>query len=259
LTGRAESAVDTINFRQLIVACPSGTRALGAGWGVLDAGSTIAPGLATYFAPSWDGTSWMANAKSLAPYGTAWKLRVTLLCGSSTLAGYELVTAETAVDTVTGKQVSATCPTGKVATGAGFGVLDSTGGILDGEASQFVPSFDGTGWLTSAHNNSGFEPSWKLKSFLACVNSTALPGYQVVTANTVASTLPSQQLSVSCPAGKHATGAGWTVVDSTGGTLDGDALFFLPAFDGASWLANAQNNSTFAPTWILRVVELCTS
>jgi hypothetical protein len=226
---------------------------------VLDATSAITNGIATYSAPTFDGTSWITNAKSLAPFGTAWKLRVRLLCGSSTLAGYQLVTTETAVDTTTVKQVNASCPTGKVATGAGFGVLDSTGGIIDGEASLFVPRFDGSGWLTNAHNNSGFAPSWKLKSFLACVNSTALPGYQVVTANTVAGAGSSQQLNVICPGGKHATGAGWAVVDSTGGYLDGDALHFLPGFDGASWLTNAKNNSTFAPTWSLRVVELCTS
>jgi hypothetical protein len=255
----ADSALDSNSSKQLSVACPTGARALGAGWSALDSTSAILNGRATYTAPSFDGTSWLTNATNLSSFSPVWKLRVRVLCGSAALAGYQVVTAETAVNTSSPKQLSVGCPAGKLATGAGWGVLDPTGVILAGEATYFLPSFDGKSWLINARNNSTFAPSWKLKGFLLCANTAALAGYQVVTSDTAVSAASLKQLNVSCPTGKHATGAGWGVLDPTSAILDGDALYFLPGFDGASWLTNAQNNSTFAPTWKLRVTALCTN
>ncbi len=66
-----------------------------------------------------------------------------------------------------------------------------------------------------------------------------------------------KQLQVDCPEGKKALGAGWSVLDPTSAILDGRATYFQPAFDGSHWLVNAQNRSTFAPDWKLRVRVIC--
>jgi len=82
-------------------------------------------------------------------------------------------------------------------------------------------------------------------------------GYEVVVGETAVDSTPMKQLRVDCPEGKKAIGAGWSVLDPTGAILDGRVTYFQPAFDGSHWLVNAQNNSTFAPEWKLRVRVIC--
>jgi len=81
--------------------------------------------------------------------------------------------------------------------------------------------------------------------------------YEVVVGETAVNATANKQLQVDCPDGKKAFGAGWSVLDPTGAILDGRATYFQPAFDGSHWLVNAQNKSTFAPEWKLRVRVIC--
>lgn len=253
-----ETATDSTSSKQLQVQCPSGKKALGAGWAVLDGTGAILDGLATHSSASWDGSSWLTNAKKLSTFASTWKLKVSVLCGAQGLSGYELVSAETPVNSTATKQLSLSCPSGKSATGAGWGVLDGTGGILDGEALHFMPSWNGASWLTNARNNSGFAPSWKLKGQVICVHTSALTGYTVVTSSTATNNVPSKQVNLACPSGKSATGAGWAVLDGTGAILDGAATHSLPSWNGATWLTNAKNSSGgFAPNWQLSARALC--
>ena len=81
--------------------------------------------------------------------------------------------------------------------------------------------------------------------------------YEVVVGETAVNPTARKQLQVDCPEGKKALGAGWSALDPTGAILDGRATYFQPAFDGSHWLVNAQNQSTFAPDWKLRVRVIC--
>ncbi len=83
--------------------------------------------------------------------------------------------------------------------------------------------------------------------------------YEIVVGETAVNTAAGKQLQVDCPEGKKALGAGWSVLDSTGAILDGRATYYQPAFDGSHWMVNAQNKSTFAPDWKLRVRVICAS
>ncbi len=95
--------------------------------------------------------------------------------GSSGVVGYEIVVGETAVDATVMKQLRVDCPEGKTALGAGWSVLDSTSAILDGTATYFEPSFDGSHWLVNARNNSAFAPEWKLRVRVVCAVVAAEP------------------------------------------------------------------------------------
>jgi len=88
--------------------------------------------------------------------------------GPPGVSGYQIVVAESPVNSAVSKQVSDTCPTGKKALGAGWGVLDSTSAILDGSATYFEPSINAAGWLVNARNNSAFAHVWKLRVRLIC-------------------------------------------------------------------------------------------
>ena len=84
------------------------------------------------------------------------------------IQGYEVVVGQTAADATPSKQLRVNCPEGKKALGAGWSVLDSTDAILEGNATYFEPSYDGSHWLTNAQNRSGFAPQWKLRVRLIC-------------------------------------------------------------------------------------------
>ncbi len=223
---------------------------------MLDSTGGMLEGSATYSAPSWDGTEWMVNARNLSTYASTWKLQVRVLCASA-LTGYEVVPFETAVDSVAGKQLQMSCPAGKKALGAGWSVLDSTNIILEGEALYFGPSYDGSGWLVNARNTSSFASSWKLKGQLLCAPESSLSGYEVVTTESPVDGTSWKQVQAACSTGKKALGAGWGVLDSSSGILDGAALHFESGYDGSTWLTNAKNHSTYAPSWKLWVRLIC--
>jgi len=84
-----------------------------------------------------------------------------------------------------------------------------------------------------------------------------LSGYEIVVGESVLDATPSKQLQVDCPTGKRATGAGWSVLDSTAAILEGRATYFQPAFDGSHWLVNAANDSGFEANWKLRMRVIC--
>ena len=94
-------------------------------------------------------------------------------------------------------------------------------------------------------------------SFPAISAPKALSGYEIVVGESPVSADSQKQLRVACPPGKRALSAGWGVLDPTGAILEGSVTYFEPAYDGASWLTNAQNKSSFASAWKLRVRLVC--
>lgn len=75
-----ETPVNGTSPKQLVVKCPVGKKATGAGWSVLDPTSSILEGESTYSEPAFDGGSWMVNAKNRSTFAPNWKLRIRLIC-----------------------------------------------------------------------------------------------------------------------------------------------------------------------------------
>lgn len=74
------SPVNNTNPKQVTCNCPTGKVAVGAGWSAEDNTGAILEGQATYFQPSYDGKSWLVNAKNLSTFSPNWKLHVRVLC-----------------------------------------------------------------------------------------------------------------------------------------------------------------------------------
>lgn len=68
---------------------------------------------------------------------------------------YSIIVGETAEDSTPHKQLRVDCPEGMRALGAGWSVLYE-GGIAEGKATYFEPSFDGKHWLTNAVDESAY-------------------------------------------------------------------------------------------------------
>lgn len=247
-----ETASDASVTKQLAVACRKGRVALGAGWAALDPTGAIGPGKVTYFSPGFDGASWLTNVTAPWP-GSTWKLRVSVVCAPRPRL-YEVVDVETALDTVSSKQVIAACPSGKVAVGAGFGVLDATNVILDGEATHFMASFDAAHWLINARGDAGGTP-WKLRGRVLCVPPSIYPTLSVVTEDTPLDALSMKQAITACPAGLTVASSGWGALDGSDVILEGAGRHSMPAWDGLSWMTNVE---VFAGLpWKVRARTLC--
>jgi hypothetical protein len=255
-----ESAVGSEATKQLQVSCPAGKKALAAGWSVLDATSAILDGNATYSEPAYDASSWLVNAQKVSTYAATWKLRMRVICGTAdAAAGYEVAVQESAVGGEAAKQLALSCPAGKRALGSGWSVLDGTGAILEGRATYAEPTYDASGWMVNAQKVSTFSATWKLRLREVCGTATTAAGYEVVVRESTIGSEATKQLQASCPAGKKALGAGWSVLDGTGAILEGRATYFEPAYDASGWMVNAQKVSTYAPTWKLRLRMVCAS
>lgn len=82
--------------------------------------------------------------------------------------GYQVVDCYSPLNSTRQKQLNCNCPSGKVATGAGWSAEDATNAILVGDCTYFQPGYDGKSWLV---NVSSSAPNWKLHVRLLCVNS----------------------------------------------------------------------------------------
>jgi hypothetical protein len=90
---------------------------------------------------------------------------------SGGVSGYQVVVGQTALDATVSKQLRVDCPAGRRALGAGWAVVDSTGAILEGQATYFEPAPDGSHWLTNARNLSGFARNWRLRVRVICADA----------------------------------------------------------------------------------------
>ena len=228
--GRSTATSSTAS--QVSPACPSPQTAIGAGWQLLTSGLVADDGYLTYSLPSYDGSSWLVNA-SPVNNSTPWMLDVSIEC--ATVAGYQLVTATSPLDATTRKSITATCPAGKQALGAGWGVRDSTAAVLQGTALQFQLAADGTNWTVAASKLTFGGDPWELRETVICAPASAVPGYQIVSAMSTLATGTRQQLRTACPSPKRAIMGGWSLVDGSNAPIDGTALLSDYSVGGSSW------------------------
>jgi hypothetical protein len=78
-----ETALDAVAVKQLIVHCPKGKKAMGAGWAVLDETDAILDGQALTNQPAYDGSHWLVNAKNESAFADKWKLKVWVTCAKA--------------------------------------------------------------------------------------------------------------------------------------------------------------------------------
>jgi hypothetical protein len=168
-----------------------------------------------------------------------------------------VVTQETPIGGEAMKQLQVSCTGGRKALAAGWGVLDGTSAILDGNATYSEPSYDASGWMVNAQKVSSFAATWKLRVRVICGSPDPAFGYEVVVGESAVGSETLKQIQVGCPAGKTGLGAGWSALDPTSAILEGRASYFEPAYDASSWLVNGQKISSYAATWKLRVREVC--
>lgn len=237
------SAINGISSKQSYLHCPAGKKVVGAGFFPRDAADQTLDLLsARFFMPDWHGASWLMN---VAGIGSPWKLtgQATCLDGAA-LSGYETTTHESALDATPTKQLTASCPPGKKAIAAGWGVVDPTRVIMDGKVASFAPSEDGNGWTVKAtHHHSWVPaPTWRLQLRPVCVPEASLPGLRRVIAESPLDANAVKEVSLTCPGGGRPLGAGWSFVDAADTQVDGTAAWIRAS--GTGWTMRGRSSGT---------------
>lgn len=232
--------------------CPANTVVLGGSFAAVDATGAYLPGVTP--ASSYPvRNQWSVAARNPTP-GT-WTLRVRAVCGAPP-AGYSIISTQTVPVTTLTQQSTVPCPVGKRTLSGGFILFDNTRRqITAGEATYFMPSWDGTSWLVNASVESA-KPSWSLQLYAVCADPAPI-GHELVTRESALDKLVWKQVATTCPGTKAMTGAGWGVVDSTYAILQGHSTQHDVGFNGKTWTTNASNGSAFSPTWRLQQRAIC--
>jgi len=218
-----QTAASTAVRQQLDVACPSGTRAFGAGWAVLDPTNAILSGEAVRFEPILGGKQWRTAAVNRSGFSPSWSLKVWVFCATPDPT-YQIVRLEQRTPTSALEQP---CPVG-MPSGAGYAGLDSRGRNVDLAVTTFEP-VNAEHWRLETNGATGAALS------VICHDPFYLPGYEQWS-TTVTGQPGFADLSTPCPAGKVSLGAGWRLRTSTGGLLDGRATTFQPSWNGTTWM-----------------------
>jgi hypothetical protein len=237
--------------------CPANTVVLGSSWRATDAAGTtidsVVASASALGAPPFGspvGTSWLFLAHSLT--GAPYTVRVRLVCAAAP-AGYQFVTSTSPPTNSSSAFALATCPGGKRVTGGGYVIADSANRAIAGEPTAFLPSIDGSSWFVSATPPRG-TPNWTLTTFGLCANLDALPGYQVISAQTSISG-GGKQLVTACPKSTAMTGAGWAARDTNNAINNGRATMHDIDASGRTVQTNAQYRTQ--SKWSLEQRVIC--
>ena len=102
------------------------------------------------------------------------------------MSGYQIVTGNTATVAPTSQSmVTASCPSGKVATGGGYTTMNEASNVFDN-----LPAAGGSGWTVAMKNENLVGSSITVTPFAVCVNTPG--GYELRTGSI---TLPHQHVA----------------------------------------------------------------
>jgi hypothetical protein len=230
--------------------CPAGKRVIGGGARVNGAQHVVI----TQQQPisTGAGDTFRASA-SEDQFGFAgnWALQAFAIC-SNPLSGLAIVSTAGTAGSGSFQGVSATCPAGKRALG--------TGGRIDGGQGQVQLGTIAEGSLgsnrstaTGTEDPDGFNGTWNVTAFTVCVTSNTITDFQVVQNQSASNNTARKIINVSCPSGKHVTGA--AAFTSTPGNVE----VVAPDAFRTNVQAIGRSDNVGVATWDVHVYAFCTA
>jgi hypothetical protein len=253
----ARSATDSDSLKVVSARCPLGKKVLGGGGRIFDGEGFVT---LARLVPDSDHNQYLVWAvEDFYGYDADWDVEAYAICGE-TLPGLEYVSASTFAEPgSTYVEVTATCPAGKRAVGAG-GMI-GLGDFLAGASFQGILPFEysngGNVVARSKYDERLNNPlGFPLVAMAVCAYPP--PGYEIryVTmpqANTAPYGRRLLQASAPCSPGKKVLGAGLGGADGYG-TARLDAMF--PAWDRGGAAVVARQPSTDHP-FLLSAAAIC--
>lgn len=201
----ATSVSDSATTKSQAVACPAGTRVLGGGGVITNAGGQV---LLTRSEPDPAANGYVARGhEDEDGYAGNWQVTVYAICGNAP-AGLQYLSFTGPLQSAsTGNYQAATCPFPKRTLGGG--------GRTNGGNGEVIPRFnlDANEVIIPADEDAnGFAGSWGITATAVCADE--LPGYQWVFATGATDSSASKSVTVTCPAGTRIHGAGGGAIES---------------------------------------------
>lgn len=140
---------------------------------------------------------------------------------ASAVAGAQLVVAASDYDSQTSKTVTATCPAGTWLLGGGVQVVDGDGYVVPWNLEPTL-----TAYRVDASEVTSFGGAWEVWAYAVC--GDALPGLVLVQDGRIVPGVTEASVTVDCPAGTKAIGAGGRVIAN-----DGSLQWIRPTDQGA--------------------------
>lgn len=245
----AASPVNSASSKEVLAACPRGTRILGGGGFIAGGGRQVH---LTRLQALGAGDQFVARAEENGAYFANWQVFAYGICGQAP-AGLAYVTAAAGQrSSSTFKQAHATCAPGKRTISAGATVVDGNGEVV---LVTFQPGQDLV--TAEAHEDEdGYRGDWSVLAHAVC--SDPLPGWQLVTHPTPSNSSDKVN-SATCPAGKRLHGFGSAVNGGDG--VPGQVIHAAsyPLDVGLTTAATvAREDATGAPqNWFTSIVAIC--
>jgi hypothetical protein len=195
----------------------------GYGFGASQGSSTVLLDGTPLTVVSWSSTQIVVTLPSVKPEGT-YSLTVVVAGQSASLpfeidnapegaiSDFEVVTAETAVDTASPKAVQATCPIGTLLLSGGAEFIAPQPGLMLNAAGPNGAPGSPDSFMAAGYDASGAAGAWGLRSIALCGNAI---GYTAGTANWALGPYGGVATHFACPADRFAIGGGIQIAGAT--------------------------------------------
>jgi hypothetical protein len=244
---------DSTANKSIAAVCPPGKRVIGGGGRVSGGQHVVLTRLepVSTSGPTGRDSYVVAASEDQAGFTGTWALQAYAICADP-LPGLQIVSAISAAGSEPFQGVSASCPAGKLAVGAG-GRINSGGGQVALSTQAEGSSFSTRTTAAGMEDPDGFAGTWSVTAFAVCVTPTSVLDLRIVKVQSASDATNIKSAVALCPAGKRVTGG--TAFSSVPGVVQSVA----PDGNRLQIQGIARNDSVVGGVWDLTVVALCAS
>lgn len=239
------SAADSVSPKTIAIECPTGAQVIGSGvyldWLGDAIGKVVVDDLivaATYVQ--------VTGYEVQSGTDGTWWIRAFAICANP-LPGYEIITVNSAFNSVTPKSATATCTAGKRAIGAGGLVYGGVGQV----AMTTMQPNTSSATVVGAEDADGTASNWFVRSYAICANPLA--GLEIVSLKS-ATDSNNKWLSPVCSAGKKVLSLGWEIVAAEPGRVAADISY---ANGETTVISGREIGPNVASNWTLGARIIC--
>jgi hypothetical protein len=240
---------DSTASKTIAAQCPAGKQVIGGGARVSGAQHVVLTRLEPVHTSTGDSYVAAASEDQTGFAGT-WALLAYAICADPP-TGLQIVSATGAAGSSAFQGVSATCPPGKLAIGAG--------GRINGGMGQVDLNTIAEGMVLSARTTAGgredvngFSGTWSVTAYAVCVTPTSVSDLRIVKVQSASNSTTPKIMEAWCPSGKKVTGG---TAFSGGGVIESVS----PDANRLRIQGIARNDNPSPGSWNLIVVAFCAS
>jgi hypothetical protein len=213
----AASSVSTSVDKGVTVSCPAGKRVVGSGADI--SGYLAGRGAVVLDDVIPTSTTVTAYAYEVEE-GTSlsWAIRAWAVCGNTN--GSMTTSSNVSATNSSSKDVTVTCPAGKVVLGTGASITGGRGEVVIDEIIPTTTTV--TAKALEDPTGGGYFDDWSIRAYARCGDE---PGGRTIVSSTTTSNSVDKGGSAPCPTGKVVFGGGFDIIGGAGETFIDD---FIP-------------------------------